>query len=366
MEGFARIAFGVEVGEQTGDGVGNFFGGATIAYGTRDGSDLTDTAADAEVVGVDHLAIGFDFLALDADVGNPVLPAGVGAAGNVETKLLRIIGETIFELLGEPAGKGFGFGEGEFAEFRASASDGATGEGGSFYGKTGGGELVDDGGNVGFGDIDEQKILHWGVTHVAIAVTLGEIGGKGKLRRSDAAADDRGADGIVAGLFLRNHADVVAMNVRGRSDWFSGIEWKVEAGLQGGQERVGGPVVLEEEIFHARFFARVAKNFGIAEEGGNGADHGNNLVPLDEGVERNGEMRLRGEAAGYTEGKTGFEISGEWRSAIAKASADSDERDVVDFGVGAPVGAGGDGNFEFAGEIVEVGIAAKLFVEGGD
>ena len=34
------------------------------------------------------------------------------------------------------------------------------------------------------------------------------------------------------------------------------------------------------------------------------------------------------------------------------------EGDVVDFGVGAPVGAGGDGDFEFAWEIVEVGIAA--------
>lgn len=30
---------------------------------------------------------------------------------------------------------------------------------------------------------------------------------------------------------------------------------------------------------------------------------------------------------------------------------------VVDFGVGAPVGAGGDGDFEFAGEIVELGVA---------
>jgi len=34
------------------------------------------------------------------------------------------------------------------------------------------------------------------------------------------------------------------------------------------------------------------------------------------------------------------------------------EGDVVDFGVGAPVGAGGDGDFEFAWEIVELGIAA--------
>lgn len=43
-----------------------------------------------------------------------------------------------------------------------------------------------------------------------------------------------------------------------------------------------------------------------------------------------------------------------------------DERDVVDFRVGAPVGAGGDGDFEFAREIVEVRIARQFFVESGD
>src|SRR3974390_207181 len=36
------------------------------------------------------------------------------------------------------------------------------------------------------------------------------------------------------------------------------------------------------------------------------------------------------------------------------------EGDVVDFGVGAPVGAGGNGDLVFAGEIIELGIAAKL------
>lgn len=40
-----------------------------------------------------------------------------------------------------------------------------------------------------------------------------------------------------------------------------------------------------------------------------------------------------------------------------------DKRDVVDFGVGAPVRAGGDGDFEFSGKIVELRIAAEFVFE---
>src|SRR5271165_3616009 len=37
--------------------------------------------------------------------------------------------------------------------------------------------------------------------------------------------------------------------------------------------------------------------------------------------------------------------------------------DVVDFGIGAPLGAASDGDLEFAWEIVEVGITAEFLVE---
>ncbi len=40
--------------------------------------------------------------------------------------------------------------------------------------------------------------------------------------------------------------------------------------------------------------------------------------------------------------------------------------DVIDFGIGAPLGAGGDGDFKFAREIVEIGIAAEFPVESKD
>src|SRR6267378_2156675 len=39
------------------------------------------------------------------------------------------------------------------------------------------------------------------------------------------------------------------------------------------------------------------------------------------------------------------------------------EADIVDFGVGAPMAAAGDGYFEFARQIIELRVAAKLAVD---
>jgi hypothetical protein len=44
---------------------------------------LAHRSAEAEVVGVGELAFVLDLLAFDADVGDPVLAAAVGAAGDV-------------------------------------------------------------------------------------------------------------------------------------------------------------------------------------------------------------------------------------------------------------------------------------------
>lgn len=303
LERLARLALGVEEIEQARDGVGDFAGGAAIADRTGDGGDLADTATDAEIVGIDHLAVGLDFFALDADVGDPVLAAGVGAAGDVEAKLLLIIGETVFEFFGEPAGEGFGFGEGEFAEFGAGAGDGAASEGRRFNGKAGGVEFGDYCGDVGFGNVDEEEILHEGVADMAVAIALGETGGEIELRGSDASANDGGANGEEAGLLLRDDAEMVAVDLRGRLEGFGGSERKIEVGLQSGEEGACGPAVFEEEEFEAGFFAGLAEDFAIAEEFGDGADDGDDLIPWDERVERDGEVRMGGEAAAYTQGE---------------------------------------------------------------
>jgi hypothetical protein len=63
---------------------------------------------------------------------------------------------------------------------------------------------------------------------------------------------------------------------------------------------------------------------------------------------------------------TGSELKnrhGAGTSARAKCGGESD---VVDFGIGAPHGAAGDGDFEFAREIIELGIAREFLVESQD
>jgi hypothetical protein len=76
--------------------------------------------------------------------------------------------------------------------------------------------------------------------------------------------------------------------------------------------------MFEEKILHTGFVARVAKDFGFAKDSGDGADNGDDLVPLDEGVERDGEMGLGGEAAGDAERESDFGGSGGWRVASGK------------------------------------------------
>ena len=100
LQRLGLMSIGVEVREEAGDGVGDFVGGAAIADWAGDGGELAYASADAEVVGVDHFAVLLDLLAFDADVGDPVLAAGVGAAGDVELDVFLIAGETFFELLG--------------------------------------------------------------------------------------------------------------------------------------------------------------------------------------------------------------------------------------------------------------------------
>ena len=74
--------------------------------------------------------------------------------------------------------------------------------------------------------------------------------------------------------------------------------------MDSGEESFGSPVMLKEEIFHASACAALAKNIAGAEDFGDSADDGNDLMWLDEGVEADGEVWLGGEATGYADGKT--------------------------------------------------------------
>jgi hypothetical protein len=96
---FSCVAIFIELTEQPLNRIRHAGGGAAIADGARDGGEFSDASADAEIVGVNHFAIDFDFLAFEADVGDPVLAAAVGATGDVDAELLLEAGDAIIEYL---------------------------------------------------------------------------------------------------------------------------------------------------------------------------------------------------------------------------------------------------------------------------
>src|SRR5580704_49235 len=224
----------VELLKEALDSVGNFGGGAAIADGPRDTCVVPDSTTDAEVVGIDHLAVHSGFLAFEADVSGPMLAAAIGAAGDVQLQLVLIVREAIFELIGEPTSEGFRFGEGQLAEFRTGASNCAADESGGQDREATLVQRCDDFGSVFTGNVDNEKILHGSRADVAVGVLVGEISGQAKLLRGDAAAENVGTYGEAVGLLLRDYAEMVAVKIGGQDFRLRGIKCEAKALLNGG------------------------------------------------------------------------------------------------------------------------------------
>ncbi len=88
------------------------------------------------------------------------------------------------------------------------------------------------------------------------------------------------------------------MNVRRKLFRFRGIQCERKLRLNGSKKRFRRPSVGEEEIFEASLLAALTQNIAGAEYFGDGTNHGNDLVVLNEGVQANGEMRFGGKSAG--------------------------------------------------------------------
>ena len=128
-QAFVGCAPAQVIAQQPLNGFGNKRRGAAIAHRPRNARVLAHGSAEAEVVGVGQLALVLDLLAFEADVGDPVLAAAVGAAGDVELELLIELRQPLFELVNQPAREALGLGDGQLAELRAGAGDGAAPEG---------------------------------------------------------------------------------------------------------------------------------------------------------------------------------------------------------------------------------------------
>src|SRR5713101_643130 len=127
-EGLARAPLGEVDAQQALHRLGHRAGGNPVADGPGHRLVPADRAAHAEVVGIHQAAVHLDLLALDADVGDPVLAAAIGAAGDVDADVLLEAGQPRLQVFHEPAGEALGLGQRELAELAPRAGHGAAAE----------------------------------------------------------------------------------------------------------------------------------------------------------------------------------------------------------------------------------------------
>src|SRR5260370_26762934 len=118
---FTRRALGEIVTQQTLDGFRNLSRRAAIPDWPRDPLIQPESTAQAEVISIHHLAVYLDLLALDADVGNPVLSATVGAIRDVQLQVLIKAGQPLFEFFDQPAAEALGPRNAQLAELGPAA-----------------------------------------------------------------------------------------------------------------------------------------------------------------------------------------------------------------------------------------------------
>src|SRR5713226_4218589 len=124
----ARLAHGEILLKQSLNRIRNLSRKAAITHWPRGRLMQTKRSADAEVIGIDDTAVDFHLLAINANVGNPVLSATVRASSNVQLQVLIEAWQTLFQFLHQPAGKALRLRDRQLAELRAAARDAAAPE----------------------------------------------------------------------------------------------------------------------------------------------------------------------------------------------------------------------------------------------
>ena len=182
-------------------------------------------------------------------------------------------GQPLFQLLREPPGKIFRFGKRQFAEFRTGAGNRPARKRRSLHRQSGGSQFGCHQRGALFAHIHDQQILHDGIAHVPVGVTVGEMGGEVQLLWSDAPTQRRRAHVDQARLLLGVHTNVVAMNIGWRFFPLTGVQGKPDLPLQFREKRVGGPAMFQKKKFEASFFPALAQHFTGAENFGDSANH---------------------------------------------------------------------------------------------
>src|SRR5258708_6173339 len=203
--------------EQSLDRLRNLSREAAISHGPRRRLMQTQRSAQAEVIGIDETSVDFHLLAINANVGNPVLPATVRASRNVQLQVLIKAWQTLFQFLDQPAGEALRLRDGQLAELRAAASDGAPKEGRPTNPQSNRVQLLGQILSIQPGNVDDEQILHIGGAQFAARKAIRQVGGRVHLLRRNSSAEHGSSHVAVARLLLRMNSYMVAINSRRRA-----------------------------------------------------------------------------------------------------------------------------------------------------
>src|SRR6266849_7965832 len=271
--------------EQPLDRRGHLGGRRAIANGARRRLLSAHRAADAEVVGVDHAPVHLGLFPLEADIGDPVLAAAIGTAGDVDLQMLLEARQPRFEIVHQAVRESLGLREGDLAELAARAGDGATPEGRALEAEPQGLDLAPQLGGAAPGHVQDKEVLHPRRPQIARAIAQAEGGEGPELSGLEPAPQHRDAHIGEAVLLLRVYAHVIAVEVVGWGLGHGRLELLAHSPLELCLEAPGRPAVLEKEELEPGLLAVLAEDITVAEELGDAFDHGQRLMPGDERVE---------------------------------------------------------------------------------
>src|SRR5713101_3645818 len=162
LVGPVGLTHGEILPEQSLDRFRNLSRKAAISNGPRGRLMQAERSAQAEVIGIDETPVDFHLLAINANVGNPVLSATVRASGNVQLQVLIKARQTLFQFFHQPAGEALGLGDRQLAEFRAAARDSASTEGRPANSQAKRVQLLGQVLSVKPGNVHDEQVLHVG------------------------------------------------------------------------------------------------------------------------------------------------------------------------------------------------------------
>ena len=351
----------LEAGDDVGEGVLDLLGGHLAVDGAGERGVRAQVAAQVDVVGFDLGAVvAPGEAALEADVADVVLGAGVGAAVHVDLQaaLVGIRGD-LFQVPDDLFESQLGLGDRQVAELDAGAGDGPAPDGGHVPRQARGGKVRLGGGQVFGGDVRDQHVLHVSQAHFARAVAVGDIGGLGELRVGQASGQDAQADPVQARLALGVDPDVVAVGVVGERKTRRGrLGRPIQFGADLLGEALGSP--LGHQVLEPGARPLQPQLVGVAVALGDGSLDVHDLLDLvggDKNIQRLAEEGLERQAAADEEVVADDAVVG---------PPVRDQRGVVDLRDGALDRRAFHGDLELARQVAEVAVHVEERLEGVD